>query len=207
MNGSSQDDNMKQGKTTNFRSNISKEEVNELEVIAYEGRITLVEETRHVKSCINEIRRHSVVGFDTESRPNFSKHSNHKVSLIQLAVPDDVFLFRINKTGFHPELIDLFEDPSIAKVGVSIHDDISRLRALSDFSPENFIELQNLTDTYGIESNSLRKLSAIVLGYRISKAQQLSNWEASQLTESQLIYAATDAWASLEIYRKLIMMN
>lgn len=207
MNGSSPGGNMKPGKKVDFRSNISKEEINELKVIAYEGRITLVEDVRHVKNCVNAIRKFGVIGFDTESKPSFRKNSNHRVSLIQLAVPGDVYLFRVNKTGFHPELIDLFEDPVVAKVGVSIHDDIHRLKALADFTPENFIELQDMTNTYGIESNSLRKLSAIVLGYRVSKAQQLSNWEAPVLTENQMIYAATDAWVSLEIYNKLIMMN
>lgn len=207
MTGSLPKDRKKQEKAEKFRSSISKEEINALDVNAYNGRITLVEEERHINECIKEIRKYDTIGFDTESRPSFKKNSNHHVSLIQLATPKDVFLFRINKTGFNGELIKLFEDSSITKVGVSIHDDISRLKALSDFSPQNFLELQNLTDEYGIESNSLRKLAAIILGFRISKSQQLSNWEADKLTENQLIYAATDAWVSLEIYNKLTLMN
>lgn len=207
MTGSSQNDKMRQEKKEIFRSNISKEEINELEPNAYAGRITVVEEERHIDECIADIRKFDVIGFDTESRPSFKKNSIHQVSLIQLATPEDVFLFRINKTGFNGELIRLFEDPSITKVGVSIHDDITRLKAITDFNPRSFLELQDLTNDYGIESNSLRKLAAIILGFRISKSQQLSNWEAAQLTKNQLIYAATDAWASLEIYNKLILSN
>jgi ribonuclease D len=207
MTGSLPGDRMRPEKKEEFRNNITKEEINDLDIKSYGGRITLVEERKHVKQCVDEIRKHNIIGFDTESKPNFSKNSNHKVSLIQLAIPGDVFLFRINKTGFTRELIHLFEDSELIKVGVSIHDDIKRLRALEKFEPENFIELQEMSNEYGIESNSLRKLTAIILGFRISKSQQLSNWEASQLTENQMVYAATDAWVSLEIYNKLSLMN
>ncbi|MFW5645482.1 MAG: 3'-5' exonuclease [Bacteroidota bacterium] len=187
-----------------YRADITKEEINQLDVQSYEGRITIIEESRFIPECIGEIRKHKIIGFDTESRPSFNKKNNYKVSLIQLAVQKEVYLFRIQKVGFHEDIIDLFEDPSIKKVGVSIHDDISRLRLLSHFNPQNFLELQELTNEYGIECNSLRKLVAIILGFRISKSQQLSNWEADRLTEAQMVYAATDAWASLEIYKSLL---
>lgn len=204
MNGNSLKDKMKQEKTVTYKADITREEINLLDVGAYSGRITLIEDERYIKKCISELRKHRIIGFDTESRPSFSKKDNFKVSLIQLAIPNEVYLFRINKTGFHKRIIDLFEDPKIIKVGVSIHDDLTRLRALADFNPQNFLELQVLTNDYGIESNSLRKLAAIILGIRISKSQQLTNWEAESLTEPQMIYAATDAWASLEIYNELV---
>lgn len=178
-----------------------------MDVASYPGRITVVEEARHIPGCIAEIRKHSVIGIDTESRPSFKKNSTYDVSLIQIAIPGDVYLFRINKTGFTGALVDLFEDALITKVGVSLHDDIHRLRALKAFQPAGFIDLQDMSNEYGIESNSLRKLTAIVLGFRISKTQQLSNWEAEALSEGQLAYAATDAWVSLEIYNKLRLVK
>jgi len=187
-----------------YKADISKEEINQLDVSAYDGRITLIEDHRYINDCIRQIRKHDVVGFDTASRPSFRKKDNYQVSLIQLAVPGDVYLFRLNMTGFHRSIIDIFEDPEIKKVGVSIHDDINRLRALADFTPQNFNELQDISSEFGIESNSLRKLAAIILGFRISKAQQLSNWETQKLTQAQMIYAATDAWVSLEMYKKLV---
>ncbi len=207
MSGSLQKGRTKPGMTEKFRSSITKEEINDLEIKAYNGRITVVENPEHVKQCIDEIRKFSIIGFDTESKPSFRKNSDHKVSLIQLAVPGEVFLFRINKTGFNSELVKLFEDPGVLKVGVSIHDDIKRLGALQSFTPEKFLELQEMSSDFGIESNSLRKITAIVLGFRISKSQQLSNWEAPRLTENQLVYAATDAWVSLEIYNRLSLLN
>ena len=186
-----------------FLTKISKEEVNALDVRGYDGKITVVEDPEAIIDCVREIRKYSVVGFDTESRPSFKKNQSFEVSLIQIATEKEAFLFRINHTGYHQAIIDLFEDSSIIKAGVSIHDDIQRLKRLKDFQAKGFLELQKLTDEFGIENNSLRKLSAIVLGFRISKAQQLSNWEADQLTDAQNIYAATDAWVGLEIYNKL----
>ena len=85
-----------------------------------------------------------------------------------------------------------------------MRDDIRYLKALSKFSTEGFIDLQSYVKDFGIESSGLKKLTAIVLGFRISKRQQVSDWEARELTEAQQIYAATDAWVCREIYLKLL---
>jgi ribonuclease D len=42
-----------------------------------------------------------------------------------------------------------------------------------------------------------------LLGFRISKSQQVTNWDADVLTENQQIYAATDAWVGYQIFAKL----
>lgn len=186
-----------------FLKDISKEELKKYPVRAYEGPVTVVEDPSAVNACVQSIREHRVIGFDTETKPMFRKNQNHQVALIQLAVPGEVFLFRIHKTGMPRELISLFEDPAHIKAGISIHDDISRLKKLFPFEPTAFFELQEYSNRFGIESNSLRKLSAIILGFRVSKSQQLSNWENDILTEGQIIYAATDAWVCLEIYNEL----
>ncbi|MCF8390865.1 MAG: 3'-5' exonuclease domain-containing protein 2 [Bacteroidales bacterium] len=178
-----------------------------MEIKAYPGKITIVEDPAAVNDCIKIIRKSSVIGFDTESRPSFKKNQQFGVSLIQIATENEVFLFRINLTGFQKSIIDLFENPSIIKAGISINDDISRLKQLKNFKPQGFIELQQLTDDFGIEDNSLKKLTAIILGFRVSKGQQLSNWEALKLTEAQANYAATDAWVGLEIYNKLLKVE
>lgn len=203
MNGLFQNANKMQEEKENYQIEITKDEINKLDVRSFSGKITVVEDPEAVDLCIGYIKRKKLVGFDTESRPSFKKNVKYPVSLIQLAIPGEVFLFRINKTGFHKSIISLFEDKSIIKAGVSIHDDLSRLQSMRKFNPAGFVELQSLSTDFGITSNSLRKLVAILLGFRISKAQQLSNWEAEVLSEGQLHYAATDAWVSLEIYNLL----
>jgi len=72
------------------------------------------------------------------------------------------------------------------------------------FKPANFVDIQTIAQSYGILELSLQKIYAILFGKKISKSQRLSNWESPELTEQQQRYAATDAWASLQIYLQLM---
>jgi ribonuclease D len=125
------------------------------------------------------------------------------VALLQLATTDKAYLIRLNKTGLSGKLLNLLTDPDIIKAGVGIRDDIRALKRLHEFEPAGFIEVQDLAQEAGLENISLKKLAALVLNVRVSKRQRLSNWEADNLTESQMFYAATDAWAALLIYKGL----
>jgi ribonuclease D len=186
-----------------FNNDISKEELNRLKPGAYNGRIWIVENPADVEGVIEKISRWQTVGFDTETKPSFKKGRVNQVSLVQIATPEEVFLIRTIYTGVVPHLIRFFENPAVVKVGVALRDDIGKLQLLKKFEPEGFLDLQEYSNQFLIESNSLRKLAAIVLGIRISKTQQLSNWEADTLNDGQIVYAATDAWACLEIYNTL----
>ncbi|HUV01042.1 MAG TPA: 3'-5' exonuclease, partial [Bacteroidales bacterium] len=156
------------------------------------------------KRVIPRLLSNTILGFDTETRPSFRKGRKNKVSLIQLATGDLSCLFRINKIGIPEELIELLANPEVIKAGVAIHDDIRFLKGVKKFIPSGFIDLQKFVKDYGIESSGLKKLAAIILGFRISKSQQVTDWEADSLTEAQQVYAATDAWVCYEIYSKLI---
>ena len=92
------------------------------------------------------------------------------------------------------------DDEKVIKVGAAIHDDIRGLQRKTDFIPAGFIDLQKIVCEWGIRDKSVKKMAAIILGVRISKTQQLSNWEAEELTEAQCKYAATDAWVCREMY-------
>jgi ribonuclease D len=186
-----------------FLPSISIEEINKLEVRQFEGEIHLIDSPEDVSEAAEYLSRHKVIGFDTETRPSFRKGSSHKVSLLQLAIPDEVFLFRLMYTGLPDSLIRLFEDEEIIFTGVAIGEDIRKLQKIRHFNAKGFLELQKYSSFFRIEDNSLKKLAAIVMDIRISKSQQLSDWEARTLTEAQLRYAATDAWVSLEIYNTL----
>ncbi|MEE4214822.1 MAG: 3'-5' exonuclease [Bacteroidales bacterium] len=186
-----------------FRENIDKEELAEYPVSGFEGEILLVDDNSKLEESVKILKSNRLIGFDTETRPSFRKGRKNRVALLQLASAEKAFLFRINNIGLPGELIDILADDSITKVGVAIHDDIKGLKAVSNFKEAGFVELQDYVRDFGIESSGLRKLSAIVLGFRISKRQQVTNWEAPQLTDAQLHYAATDAWVCYEIYKKL----
>ncbi len=183
-----------------FKESISKEELTDLPLRWFEGEILLVDSFEKVSYAAKVLASHSIIGFDTETRPSFKKGVVNKVSLLQLSTHDQAFLFRTNKIGLPAEIREILSNPEIIKPGVAIRDDIKGLKEINNFNPAGFIELQDYARDLGIQNFSLKKLAAIALGFRISKSQQLSNWEGDVLTEAQIIYAATDAWTALKIF-------
>ncbi len=190
-----------------FLPSISLDDINQLEVKQFDGLIHLIDSPEDVPEAVAILSRHNIIGFDTETKPSFKKGGSNKVSLLQLAIPGEVFLFRLLYTGLPDELVNLFEDENIIFTGVAIRDDVRKLQQIKGFKAIGFLELQHYSTFFKIEDNSLKKLAAIVMSIRISKSQQLSDWEARVLTEAQMRYAATDAWVSLEVYRKLRNSN
>lgn len=182
---------------------ISKEEIANMPHALFPGRIIVVQTPSEAKKAVAYLSDFPLLGFDTETRPSFKKGQIHKVSLIQISTEDTCFLFRINRTGFIDPIKKLLQNENITKIGLSIHDDFKMLHKLSDFTPQNFIELQEYVKKFNIQDASLQKIYAIVFGKKISKSQRLSNWEAETLSDAQKKYAATDAWACIEIYKKL----
>lgn len=187
-----------------FKDNITKEEINELPLDGYKGEYTVITSVDELNKVFSKINKQKFVGFDTETKPTFKKGQYHAVSLIQIGIPGEVFLIRINQTGLQDQIISFFESERIKKIGVALTDDIKDLQKVKNFIPAGFVDLSKEVKKIGIESNGLRKLTAIMLGFRISKNAQVSNWEAPQLTKKQLCYAATDAWVCLQMYKKLL---
>ena len=186
-----------------FQEYVSPEEVNALPLTYYEGKIILIHKKEQVAAAVEEINQYAVVGFDTETKPTFVKGQFYHISLIQLAIPGKVFLFRINHTGFTQPLRDLMSNKNILKVGVGLRDDVIGLQKIHDFEAAGFEEIHKYVIDLGVRNTGLRKLAAILMQVRISKGQQTSNWENAILTKNQQSYAATDAWICLEMYNLL----
>jgi len=187
----------------NNKLTISNEEINALPLGAFEGKTIILSEEKKIMHAFDEIKEHEVVGFDTETKPVFVSGQQNKVALMQVALPDKVFLIRIKQSGITPHLIEFLESDSILKAGVALRDDIKALQRLKHYKPAGFIELAHMSKQAGLEVESVKKLTALLLGFRISKSAQTSNWEAEVLQEKQISYAATDAWVCLQIYNKL----
>jgi len=190
-----------------MNKSISKEELNELPLESFNGEIVVVDLENDLKKILPYLKKQKILGFDTETRPTFKKGALNEVALLQLSTKKTAFIFRLNKMGLPDELVSILANPEIIKVGVAIGDDIKELKRRSKFSHAGFIEIQEKVKDFEIENFGLKKLSGLLLGFRISKAQQTSNWEAEKLTEAQIRYAATDAWVSLEIYNKLLELE
>lgn len=186
-----------------FKESITNEELQEMPLKSFEGDIILVDSGSRLHFAVEELMNQPIIGFDTETKPSFKKGVNNKVALLQLSTADRAFLFRVNRIGLPEELREILSNPNILKPGVAIRDDIKGLQEIVNFEPAGFIELQDVAKDMGIQNFSLKKLSAIICGFRISKGQQLSNWEAPELSEAQQAYAATDAWAALKIFEKI----
>ena len=190
--------------TNNFTDKISNEETAALPAIEFKGEIRIIEHERDIVPACKFLMKPAVVGFATETRPSFRPGISYRVSLLQLSTPQLCFLFRLNKIPLAKPILQVLETDSILKIGADVAGDLRSLRQIRHFRDGGFVDLQGIAPEWGIGEKSLRKLSAIVLGKRVSKAQRLSNWEAATLTDKQQLYAATDAWVCTRIYEQLL---
>ena len=177
-----------------FVAEISKEELHALSLVRFGGKIHLIEYPEAAEMAVRRLKHCPVIGFDTETRPSFTKGRINRVALLQLATATEVFLFRLCKMGIPGNLLTLLADPNILKVGAAIKNDLDVLKRSAKIKPQGFIDLQDMAPEFNIKNIGLAKMAGIVLGVRISKSQQTSNWENDTLTEAQKRYAATDAW-------------
>ena len=185
---------------------ITPQEREKLEYASFPGKIHIIDSVgAEFNRAIAYLRSQKIIGFDTETRPCFAQNQpRYGVALLQLSGPEKAFLFRVNKLGMHRRLCNILANEKIIKVGAAVHDDIRGLQRLNEFQPSSFVDLQKIVWEWGIRDKSVKKMAAIIMGCRISKTQQLSNWEAECLSESQAKYAATDAWICREMYLKLM---
>ena len=191
-----------------IRKTISKEEIAAMPIGQFSGRVFVVYTESDADKAVEYLKNQQIVGVDTETRPSFKRGMSHKVALLQVSTMDTCFLFRLNKIGM-PQSLQNFLMGATLKIGLSLKDDFMMLRRRKDVHAEegNWIELQDYVSRFGIEDRSLQKIFANLFGQKISKSQRLSNWEAETLSESQIKYAATDAWACVKIYNYLVEME
>ena len=175
--------------------------------VLFPGRIVVVISENEAQKAVRYLMKQPLLGFDTETRPSFVRGRLNKVSLLQVCSGEICFLFRLNRIDLPPCLVKLLEDKTITKVALSWHDDLHSLNQRKQFRAGTFIELQTLAAQMGIQDMSLQKLFANIFGQKISKGQQLTNWDADCLSEAQQLYAATDAWACVQLYKEMKRMQ
>ena len=186
-----------------FAQHIDKAAIQTLPVTFFEGEVIVVDKPEMVADAAAYLRQHTVLGVDTEARPSFKRGVHYPTALVQIATLERCYLFRLTHVGLPVEIAEIFANPDICKVGLAFKDDITGLRRRRDFKPANCVDLQSMVCKYGIMELGLQKIFAIIFGKKISKSQQLTNWENSHLNPEQARYASTDAWATLSIYLAL----
>jgi len=182
---------------------IPNEEIQKLPLMAFEGKIIIADTKESIARAFEDINRFEVVGVDTETKPVFKKGLYNHVALLQVAIPDKVYLIRLHRVGFTREIIEFFCNGKILKIGISLDDDLKNLKKRQQFKEKGFVDLNYVSKEMGLEYIGVKNLAAIFLRGRISKKQQVSNWENEPLTEAQKIYAATDAWVCIAIFNFL----
>ncbi|MEG0466911.1 MAG: 3'-5' exonuclease [Mucinivorans sp.] len=186
-----------------FEATISNEQASALEVSGFAGEIVVVDDDASMARAEELLAGEKLLGIDTETRPAFQKGTSYPLALLQVSTPEVSLLFRVQKVKLTPRIIAILQDKNVLKIGAALRDDIKALQKTQPFTPAGFVDLQTIICRWGIEEKSVRKMAAIVLGFKVSKAQRLSNWEAVRLTTAQQAYAATDAWVCLRIYQVL----
>lgn len=189
-----------------FNPTISPEEIEKLKQAEFTGEIYVVDKLDYdFEVAIEYLRNQKIIGFDTETKPVFQANAKRNgVALLQLSGADKAFIFRLTSIGMPESLCRILATKKIAKVGAAVNEDIRGLLRYTTFTPKGFVDLQNIGMNWGIKEKSVRKMAAIILGMRVSKSQQLSNWEAEELTHGQINYAAIDAWVCQQMYLKLL---
>lgn len=186
---------------------MDKEDVKNLPVVSFPGKIITVNSKYEADKAVPFLLSKDILGVDTETRPAFKKGQHHKVSLLQVATDDICFLFRLNYIGMVPSVISLLSNTNVPMVGLSWHDDLSALQKRQTFKPGLFIDIQDIIGDIGIEDKSLQKLYANLFKQKISKRQRLTNWDADVLSDKQMSYAATDAWACIKLYKEILLLK
>lgn len=188
-------------------SKFNKEAIHELPQVLFTGRIIVITSEKKAEKAVDFLLKQSILGVDTETRPVFRKGQSYKVSLLQVATHDTCFLFRLNILGITPSIKRLLENTETKMIGLSWHDDLLALHKRSDFKKGNFIDLQDIVGDLGIKDLSLQKLYANIFRQKISKRQRLTNWNNETLSEKQKQYAATDAWACIQLYEEIMRLK
>jgi len=179
---------------------ITREQLAELPMRRYEGRIVVVADARDLEQAMHDIRREHVVGFDTETPPTFRKGQSHQPTLVQVATAHAAYLFQLRRLDFSGALPELLENPGIVKTGVALTDDLRKLKEVFPFEEQNVVDLGKIALHHGLKQSGVRNLAGIFLGFRITKGPRTSNWRRLDLSSGQISYAATDAWVCRELY-------
>ena len=186
---------------------LDKEYIKDLPLVSFPGKIITVNSEREADKAVPFLLSKDILGVDTETRPSFKKGQQHKVSLLQVATEDICFLFRLNYIGMVTSVISLLSNTDVPMVGLSWHDDLAALQKRMEFKPGLFIDIQDIIGDIGIEDKSLQKLYANIFKQKISKRQRLTNWDADVLSDKQMSYAATDAWACVKLYKEILKLK
>ncbi|WP_409053386.1 3'-5' exonuclease [Variovorax sp. GrIS 2.14] len=148
-----------------------------------------------------------IVGFDTESKPTFAKNEvNTGPHLVQFSTMTTAYLFQLHRTDCIPTMQMLIDSTALLKVGFGLSTDLTLIRNRLGTEPRAVFDIDNEFRRRGYrKSVGVKTAVALVFDRRFMKSRKAttSNWANKQLTDSQIRYAANDAYASIRVYDAL----
>ncbi len=183
------------------------EEIMAMPLTQFVGKIVFVESDRQLHQAMKQLLEEGLLGFDTETRPIFKKGITPPPALLQLAGSKHVYIFQLARLENKAVLAELLSAKHILKSGVSVRDDLKGLKEHFEFTEHGFVDLGDVAKKMNMLTHGLRNLTANLLGQRISKGAQCSNWAREALSTKQIVYAATDAWISRELYLRFVELG
>lgn len=189
------------------KNRLEKDYINALPIIKFPGNITVVDTEEKAEAAIKKINRKKVVGFDTESRPSFKKGVTYPISIMQFSNGNDAWIFQLLQTGVTDSMKKLLAGNKVTKIGIGLKSDIQKMASEDIGQLGGYIDLSELASNKGIIQTGARGLTARYMKHRLVKSTRTTNWAAKNLTEKQLVYAATDAWICLHIHPLLLKDN
>ncbi len=182
---------------------MTKEQINAHPMRRYQGPIHVIRRPEQIEQAVRQLEEEKVLGFDTETRPTFRVGQSYPPAVLQLVGEQAAYIFQLRHCRLSPPLLGLLANPEIVKAGVALDRDVQELNKLASFTPAGFVDVGELAKQAGCMHHGLRGLATLLLGFRVSKSSQTSNWANGTLTPAQIEYAATDAWVGRELYHKL----
>jgi ribonuclease D len=179
---------------------ISREEVNALPIRRYEGPVHVIAAPGELAPAMHDILQETLVGFDTETRPAFRPGESYPPSLAQVATARAVYLFQVRHPEVAAAVARMLAEERIVKAGVGMADDLKSFRKVVAFSEKSICDVGAMAQRHGLKQSGVRNLAGLFLGFRIPKGTKTSNWSRPTLSEQQIVYAATDAWACRRLY-------
>ena len=169
--------------------------------------ITRVANAEQAAQAWSTLRQHTVWGFDTESRPTFHKDQvSDGPHVLQLATANHAWVIQLHDPAVRQTVAAWLADPAYLKAGFGLGDDTKRLLRKLGVAPQGVLELNAVFRALGYRREmGVKGAVAVLFGQRFAKSKKAatSNWSVANLSESQVLYAANDAWAAGNVYAAL----
>jgi ribonuclease D len=171
------------------------------------ANIVLVATAAQAEEAWQALSSCRVLGFDTESKPTFLREQVSKgPHVVQLSTLAQAWVFQLVEARCREVVAALLEAEHITKVGFGLAGDHTQIRRTLGVEPRNVLDLNVVFRKRGYAREiGVRGAVAVLFNRRFLKSKRAttSNWAARELSDSQLVYAANDAWAALRVYDAL----